>query len=244
MILIIVIIIIVIPCITFMKINEICNITVYRRLQHDCNADERYQNTLEVNMFKRQQNSQNQVVIIRSPKNLQQCRRPEYQWLFYNISPNICTVDIICETFKGGECGTGDYTLQLFTVDHWRNSHYHMFHNHNQAKGNGKICRKHLNHHRKVENGKALVIDLLLLADAYDLPDDSEFSCKVTYDCRKTKNELNEFRSTPGNVVSTSSVLAKRTTPFPVTRSQRISTRNDITSLVEKTTTKIETTSR
>ena len=115
-------------------------------MQHDCNHDERH-TPLDVNMFKEQTETKNkepQIIVIKSPKNIRRCRNPDYQWLFYNLSPNYCKFNIDCNHFIGGDCGKGDYTLQLFLIENWT-PEYTIFgvHSDKVEKENEKVCRSH-----------------------------------------------------------------------------------------------------
>ena len=161
----------------------------------------------EVNMFKRQmvaENQESQNIVIKSPRNLYACLNSEYQWLLYNLSPNICSVDIVCDRFEGGDCGSGDYVLQLFSIQHW-NLAYKVYHNDKKGNENEKVCHSNEIHHRKVANNHALIIDLLYLRDTLDVPEDEGFSCRITYDCglsKKTPDTVEE-----GMYTTTSSYL-------------------------------------
>ena len=140
-------------------------------------------------MFMRQmvaQNQESQNIVIKSPRNLYACLNSEYQWLFYNLSPNTCSLDIVCDSFEGGDCGSGDYVLQLFSIQHW-NLAYKVYHNDKKGNENEKICNSNEIHHRKVANNHALIIDLLYLRDTLDVPEDEGFSCSITYDCGLSK---------------------------------------------------------
>ena len=106
-----------------------------KELQHVCYGDDSYK-MFEVNMFMRQmvaKNLESQIIVIKSPRNLYACLNSEYQWLLYNLSPNTCNVDIVCDRFEGGDCGRGDYVLQIFSIQHW-NLAYKVYHN--DKKGN------------------------------------------------------------------------------------------------------------
>ena len=165
-------------------------------MQHDCNEDERYR-PLEVNMFRRQNESKHhepQIKTIKSPKNIHRCRHNEYQWLFYNLSPNSCDFSIICDPFIGGYCKSPDYILQLFSIEKWT-AQSGVFHSDKEEKENEKICRKNEAHHKEVKNNQALVINMFMQVDALDLPEDAMFSCQVTYDCRKTKTPNQDIKN-------------------------------------------------
>ena len=171
----------------------------------------------EVNMFMRQmvaKNLESQIIIIKSPRNLYACLNSEYQWLLYNLSPNTCNVDIVCNRFEGGDCGSGDYVLQIFSIQHW-NLAYKVYHNDKKGNENEKICNSNEIHHRKIVNNHALIIDLLYLRDTLDVPEDEGFSCRITYDCglsKKTPVPVEEGMST-----TTSSYLAiiSNSTKYP-----------------------------
>ena len=167
----------------------------------------------EVNMFMRQtvaKNLESQIIVIKSPRNLYACLNSEYQWLLYNLSPNTCNVDIVCDRFEGGDCGSGDYVLQIFSIQHW-NLAYKVYHNDKKGNEKEKICNSNEIHSRKVVNNHALIIDLLYLRDTLDVPDDEGFSCSITYDCglsKKTPAAVEEGMST-----TTSSYLALISSP-------------------------------
>ena len=152
-------------------------------------------------MFMRQMvadNQESQNIVIKSPRNLYACLNSEYQWLFYNLSPNTCSLDIVCDSFEGGDCGSGDYVLQLFSIQHW-NLAYKVYHNDKKGNENEKICHSNEIHRRKVANNHALIIDLLYLRDTLDVPEDEGFSCRITYDCglsKKTSATIKEGMST------------------------------------------------
>ena len=149
-------------------------------MQHDCNEDERYR-PLEVNMFRSQNISEHrepQTMTIKSPKNIHRCRHNEYQWLFYNLSPDSCRFSIICDPFIGGYCKSPYYILQLFSIEQW-NAQSGVFHSDKEEKENEKICRKNEAHRKEVKNNQALVVNMLMQVDALDLPQDAMFSCKV-----------------------------------------------------------------
>ena len=171
-----------------------------KELQHVCYGDDSYK-MFEVNMFMRQmvaKNLESQIIVIKSPKNLYACLNSEYQWLFYNLSPNTCSLDIVCDSFEGGDCGSGDYVLQLFSIQHW-NLAYKVYHNDKKGNENEKICHSNEIHRRKVANNHALIIDLLYLRDTLDVPEDEGFSCRITYDCglsEKTSAIVKEGMST------------------------------------------------
>ena len=178
--------------------NRCCVILAYRGIQHNCNNDERHK-PIEVNMFKQQNQTKNQEpqrIVIKSPKNLRRCRNPEYRWRFYNLSPNHCKVNINCNKFTGGDCGKGDYILQLFFIDHW-NSKYKEFHSDKEEKENQKVCRKNEIHHRIVKTNQVLVIELVFLIDAADLEEDAGFSCQLVYDCRKPNTNIPSTTEVP-----------------------------------------------
>ena len=91
-------------------------------------------------MFMRQmaaKNLESQIIVIKSPRNLYACLNSEFQWLFYNLSPNTCNVDIVCNRFEGGDCGSGDYVLQIFSIQHW-NLAYKVYHNDKKGNENEK----------------------------------------------------------------------------------------------------------
>ena len=152
-------------------------------------------------MFMRQmaaKNLESQIIVIKSPRNLYACLNSEFQWLFYNLSPNTCNVDIVCNRFEGGDCGSGDYVLQIFSIQHW-NLAYKVYHNDKKGNENEKICNSNEIHHRKIVNNHALIIDLLYLRDTLDVPEDEGFSCRITYDCglsKKTPVPVEEGMST------------------------------------------------
>ena len=212
--------------------NKYFVISVYRWMQHDCNHDERH-NRLDVNMFKVQNETKNQepqIIVIKSPKNIRRCRNPNYQWRFYNLSPNFCKFNIDCKKFIGGDCGKGDYILQLFFVDHWSRD-FTVFHSDKEEKENEKICRKNEVHHRIVKNNQMLVINLVFLIDALDLEEDSGFSCRVEYDCRKPNTNIPVIAKVPS-----SSVTPTRKPPITISSNISLSTTTITSNVVSSTT--------
>ena len=163
-------------------------------------------------MFERQNKSKNnglQAIQIKSPKNIYRCRHRDYQWLFYNLSPHTCKFKMVCDKFKGSDCDRDpNYILQLFSIDQW-NPQSGVFHREKKEKENEKICREDEVHQRNVKINQALVVDMYLLLDALDLPQDAEFSCQVTFDCLGMKHLAPGQRN---HTVSQSEVKATEST--------------------------------
>ena len=168
-------------------------------------------------MFMRQmaaKNLESQIIVIKSPRNLYACLNSEFQWLFYNLSPNTCNVDIVCDRFEGGDCGSGDYVLQIFSIQHWSLA-YKVYHNDKKGSENEKICNSNEIHHRKVVNNHALIIDLLYLRDTLDVPEDEGFSCRVTYDCRLSEKTSATVKEGMSTTTSSYLELISNSTKYP-----------------------------
>ena len=195
---------------------------------------------MEIDMYKNQMLSgKNEIqnIIIKSPKNIQKCRRPEYRWLLSNLSPNICNVDISCDTLIGGDCEKGDYQLWLFSIEHW-NPQYKIFHNDKQTKEDEKICSRNKIYHRQLTNNQALVIDLQFLIDALDIRTDAAFTCKVAYDCNIQSVDKLATKGMPSKTASTLFITKNNGILLRVTGSDNLS----YSSLTSTTTSKVKTT--
>ena len=173
-------------------------------MSRTCDIDKTHESHQLIHYLETLGESDDTIVTIESPKNIQQCRSTIYEYgIVNNIKDCECKVSVQCQVLNGGGCShhhSGGYNLYLELRDAWSAKT-------TTSRGSERICEGK-SYQRTLVNNDMIVLRMTLHDDPQDRNSDEKFICTVQRSCyRKSDSEkhsyqTNEEVSPPSNMIT------------------------------------------
>ena len=157
-------------------------------MSRTCDIDKTHESHQLIHYLETLGESDDTIVTVESPKNIQQCRSTIYEYgIVNNIKDCECKVSVQCQVLNGGGCShhhSGGYNLYLELRDAWSAKT-------TTSRGSERICEGK-SYQRTLVNNDMIVLRMTLHDDPQDRNSDEKFICTVQRSCYK-KNGENHF---------------------------------------------------
>lgn len=175
-------------------------------MSRTCDIDKTHESHQLIHYLDTLGESEDSIITVESPRNLQQCRSTIYEYgIVNNIKNCECKVSTTCGVLNGGGChhdSSGGYNLHLEIRQAWSALTP-------TSRGSERICENKL-YQRTLINNDMILLRMTLHDDPQDRNPEEKFVCTVQRTCylmnngRKHTPKTNTEISTPSNTGLTS----------------------------------------
>ena len=148
-------------------------------MTHVCNIDDAHEGHQIVHYLKDMVGSDDNTIMVKSPRNIRQCRSPIYEYGLINYIPKSeCSVKVKCGEMNGGECNYmngGNYNLDLELRHAWSTES-------KNSRGQQRIC-KNIVYERRLVHNDMIMIKMTLHNDPQDRGSSEKFVCTIERKC-------------------------------------------------------------
>jgi len=160
-------------------------------MSRTCDIDKTHESHQLIHYLETLGESDDTIIRVESPKNIQQCRSTIYEYgIVNNIKDCECKVSVQCKVLNGGGCShhhSGGYNLYLELRDAWSAKT-------TTSRGSERICEGKT-YHRTLVNNDMIVLRMTLHDDPQDRNSDEKFICTVQRSCYKKNGENHAYKT-------------------------------------------------
>ena len=148
-------------------------------MSRTCDIDKTHESHQMIHYLETLGASDDTIITVESPRNLQQCRSTIYEYgIVNNIKDYECKVSVHCGVLNGGGChhhSSGGYNLHLELRQAWSAKTP-------TSRGSERICEGKL-YQRTLVNNDMILLRMTLHDDPQDRNSDEKFVCTVQRSC-------------------------------------------------------------